>query len=218
MVSADSTRRGTSRAIRAATTLLAIVLLAIGSAVSVASPVVHAAPQPAAVIADPAPDAPPPFTPQRDGVTVQGGWFGPFQLQSLHSSKCLDMANSTADYAGATQFTCMSGRNTQKWWTWQTNSDCCVAIEYLYNAHSGKCIETWSGHQAGVQLEQGPCNWDASERWWRTGGITSGFWILNNEFSGLCMDVGGSATHNGAAIIQWNCMGNAAQRWALQQF
>jgi hypothetical protein len=34
-----------------------------------------------------------------------------------------------------------------------------------------------------------------------------------NVHSGLCLDVNGVSTADGAAVIQWNCSGAANQRW-----
>jgi hypothetical protein len=202
-----------------ATFVATTVFVVVSGVAAVASPVPQASPELPAAAADAMPSvASPSVTPTEDGAAIQGSWSGPFQLQSLHSNKCLDMGNSTANFAGATQWTCQSGRNTQKWWVWETYADCCVTISYLYNAHSGMCLNNWNAHQAGAQLVQGPCQWNETELWLKSGGVTSGFWSFTSQYNGFCMDVGGSSMANGAAIIQWDCKGNAEQKWAEQQY
>ncbi len=197
------------------------VLAAAGALALAYAPVASAEPAPAAppAVETAAQELPPPPPPAPPGaLTAQGEWHGPYHIQALNSSKCLDMNNSTAEGAGAIQYTCQSGRNTQRWWAWDAISDCCVSAQYLYNAHSGMCLESWSGWREGHQLTQGYCNWDETERWWITGGVTSGFWTYKNEFSQKCMDVSNGSTANGAVIWQYTCNGTAAQAWHKQQF
>jgi hypothetical protein len=219
-----SPRRGRLRLAGTTTAFLAAVLAVLFSVVpaSAAPPPASAAPAAAASTAKaPAAGAPKlarPPTPTRHGEGVAGGWYGPYQLQNLNSSMCVDMGNSTANGAGAIQWTCQSGRPTQQWWVWETVTDCCVGIQWLYNWQSGMCLETWSGHQRGIQLVQGPCNWDETELWVVAGGVTSGFDYYSNQFSDLCMDVDGWSTAAGAAMLQWDCHGGANQVFATRQF
>lgn len=149
---------------------------------------------------------------------MAGGWYGPYQLQVLHSGKCLDMGNSTAEWAGATQFTCQPGRNTQKWWVWVVTGDGSVSYQHLYNAHSGKCLSTWSGWQNGAQLGQATCAWGSDQIWIKSGGTTSGFWTYRSEFSQKCMDVLGFNKNNAAPVVQWDCAGGNNQVWANRQY
>ena len=36
-----------------------------------------------------------------------------------------------------------------------------------------------------------------------------------NRYDGLCLDVSGASTANGAPVIQWTCSGNANQQWQI---
>lgn len=162
------------------------------------------------------PDLP---TPTVHGKSVRGGWYGPYHLRNYGSGKCAEIGNeATWDGAPATQYTCMAPWTQQEWWVWETHAEGSLTIQYLYNAHSGKCLETWSGHQVGAQLVQGVCHWDESELWLKSGGVFSGFWSYRNEFSGLCMSVWASSHSNGAALVQNTCGNTANQLWVPEYY
>lgn len=219
MLTATSSRRDRTRSIRAR--MMTILVVAAVAAVSLGVPV-HAAPATqvasTAVPLEGTADAPPvsPPSPTKDGVALQGAWQGPYQLQALHSNACIDMGNATHAGAKAIQWSCQTGRNTQKWWVWVIQGDCCGGYVYLYNAHSGMCLEAWTATKPW-QLEQGNCDWNTTEVWAKSGGVSSGYWSYMNYYSGWCVDVGASRKDNGAPIVQWDCLGGANQVFADRQ-
>ncbi|GAB3937064.1 hypothetical protein GCM10027614_14600 [Micromonospora vulcania] len=44
---------------------------------------------------------------------------------------------------------------------------------------------------------------------------TTGVYDLKARHSGLCLDVNGNSTADGAPLIQWTCTGTTNQRWRL---
>ncbi|MGH3727791.1 MAG: RICIN domain-containing protein [Micromonosporaceae bacterium] len=81
---------------------------------------------------------------------------------------------------------------------------------YLQFRHSGKCAEVpGASKSSGVALDQWTCVSQANEWWYLDYIFTDGngydFFRIRNANSGLCMNVGGGSTANGAHIIQYPC-------------
>jgi hypothetical protein len=75
----------------------------------------------------------------------------------------------------------------------------------LVNDSSGMCADATAWGQPVVQSE---CASTPSQGWYRTSKRTykgTDYWLLKNAGSGLCMNVNGASSSNGAAIIMWRC-------------
>ena len=46
--------------------------------------------------------------------------------------------------------------------------------------------------------------------------MAEGYSRLVSRHSGMCLDVSGASTEDGATIIQWPCHGGANQQWRLE--
>lgn len=153
------------------------------------------------------------------GNTIAGQWYGPYHVQNQNSNLCIDMRYNKTAGALAVQWSCQAGRATQMWWVWYTHVEGSIAIQYMLNHDSGMCLETWNGHQNGIQLTQNVCNWaNSGHLWTKSGGVYGGFWVYSSNFSYKCIDVAGFSRDIGASILQWDCTGNSNQRFAERQF
>ncbi|GAB3834615.1 RICIN domain-containing protein [Kribbella italica] len=159
----------------------------------------------------------PPAPKTKGGASIAGGWYGPYQLQVFYGGNCLDMMGSRASGAIAKLNTCQSGRNTQKWWVWQTEGDGSVSYRYLQNADSGMCLEVRNTVNNGAAY-QGPCNWNSTEIWIKSGGANSGYWNYRNQYSYRCVVTYGFSPYKGADAVQWDCANAANQLWAERQY
>jgi hypothetical protein len=157
-----------------------------------------------------APAVPPPPPPPvgADGKRLPGAWYGPYTYRNFHSGKCLDTYGNSI---GATtmQYDCLGGEVSQAWYEWIYDGDGSVAIFLIGNSETGGCasgIEDKGGviwHQVCAETEP--------QTWVRTVANLNEYW---NQMTGLCMEVGGWSTANGAAVISWDCFGNPNQLWA----
>ncbi len=161
--------------------------------------------------------SPPPAPKTKDGLSIAGGWYGPYQLQVFYGGNCLDMMGSRTSGTIAKLNTCQSGRNTQKWWVWQTEGDGSVSYRYLQNADSGMCLEVRNTVNNGAAY-QGPCNWNSTEIWIKSGGAGSGYWNFRNQYSYRCLVTYGYSPYQGADAVQWDCANAANQVWAERQY
>ncbi|MCA2222529.1 RICIN domain-containing protein [Nonomuraea sp. NEAU-L178] len=80
-----------------------------------------------------------------------------FFLRNNYSKKCIGVASSLKDGAGAIQYTC-NGAVDEKWW---------YKDGAIVNVYSGKCLGVASSRKAGQQLIQWPCYRDARDEKWR---------------------------------------------------
>ena len=159
----------------------------------------------------------PPAPKTKDGMSIAGGWYGPYQLQVFYGGHCLDMMGSRTSGAIAKLNTCQGGRNTQKWWVWQTEGDGSVSYQYLQNADSGMCLEVRNTVNNGAAY-QGPCNWNSTEIWIMAGGANSGYWSFRNQYSYRCLVTYGYSPYRGADAVQYDCANAANQLWAQRQY
>lgn len=156
----------------------------------------------------PAAPAPPPAPIGPDGVRMQGSWSGPYTYRNYHSGKCLDMSG-TAEGAAAVQRQCLAGYTSQAWYEWFYMGDGSIAYFLLSNGFTGQCIT--GIHGRGVALWQQPCYEVEHQTWIRTVANLNQY---TNEMTSLCMEVGGWATHDGAIVMSWDCLGNPNQLWS----
>jgi hypothetical protein len=154
---------------------------------------------------------------------IQGlGWSPtPVWFINLHSSKCLEIQSWFVwNAAPAQQWTCLSGGTNQKWWRYHIEGDGSVSWYYLYNAHSGKCLEVDGPYpHNGARITQWECYWGNAQKWKIYGGVENGgYWLYENEHTHKCLEIGGWRRDDGAPAIQWDCHGGANQRWGTRWF
>jgi hypothetical protein len=98
----------------------------------------------------------------------------------------------------------------------------------LVSTQSGLCLDGTA---------QQPCNGSAAQRWsvtrrdasltldngtrlhdttWKPRAVGLGYYELENETSGQCLDVAGGATAAGAAVSEWTCNDLAPQIWKFE--
>ena len=85
----------------------------------------------------------------------------------------------------------------------------------VVGVQSSKCVGVVdSSRTSNARLEIRTCTGTASERF-RPEAMGSGFFRLRNELSGLCLDVAGQSTSDGAAVIQFDCHTGLNQQWSF---
>jgi alpha-galactosidase len=121
-----------------------------------------------------------------------------FRLRGEASGRCLDV-NLASSTNGSQMiiWDCHTGANQQFTQNGQT-------LQVL-----GKCLEVPTNAAAGARAQIWDCNGGANQRWTFNSNGT-----VSNGQNGLCLDVNGGGTGNGAAVIVWSCHGGANQRWA----
>lgn len=150
---------------------------------------------------------PPPAPRGRDGRQLKGAWWGPYTLRNVHSGKCLDMTGYE-DGDRADQYRCLDGNPSQAWYEWQYMGDGSISFFLLGNSATGKCITGLYGK--GQIVYQQSCYEVSPETWYRTSDNLNQY---VNDDSGMCLEVGGWATNDGADVITWDCLGNPNQLW-----
>ena len=121
-----------------------------------------------------------------------------FRLRGEASGRCLDVnLGSSANGTQMLIWDCHTGANQQ----FTQNGQ---ALQVL-----GKCLETPSNAAAGTRAQIWDCNGGANQRWTFNSNGT-----ISNVQTGLCLDVNGASTANGAGVIVWSCHTGANQRWA----
>ncbi|MEV8099244.1 RICIN domain-containing protein [Kitasatospora sp. NPDC085879] len=143
-------------------------------------------------------------------------------ILNKNSQLCLEIADwSTAWGAPARQWSCGAGGQANQ--QWLVNSGYPSGWFPLVNKNSGLCLEIggWST-EWGAAADQWPCgkdgngNYTQANQLWRLGSIGDPkYTYIINKNSGLCLEVGGWNTGNGATVNQWPC-GNAQanQLWS----
>lgn len=131
-----------------------------------------------------------------------------FRLQNKNSGRCLGVNGaSTAQNALLSQFTCDSGAG--QYWIYDHPDS---GFPRIRNLNSQMCIDIPGGNlNPGVQLQQFPCHTGPNQRfsfslygWW--------FGIVSQR-SGLCLNVSGASTANGAPVVQSACGPADSQLW-----
>lgn len=136
---------------------------------------------------------------------------GPYQLQAVHSGKCVDVAAvSMEDAANIHQWSC-NGKTNQQF----SLRDLGGNLYELKAVHSGKCADVggWSNSDGG-NIIQWPCHGNNNQKWQlieRGNGEVQ----FRSAHSGKCLDVSGISTGDGANIHQWACHSMGNQRFRL---
>ncbi len=88
------------------------------------------------------------------------------------------------------------------------------------NVVTGNVIDdpNWS-QNPGTQIDQWSENDGDNQKWEAvpSTGANAGYDTIVNRDSGLCLDVYGSETTEGAPVIQWTCTGNTNQQWKITE-
>jgi hypothetical protein len=142
-----------------------------------------------------------------------------YQIVSKKSGMCLNVPNgSTGDQIPMQQYPCQAGA-TNELWTIQPTND---AIN-LVNKNSNKCVDVAGGNFNihGV-VDQATCGGKLYQGWrLATPTFVNGAlaYQLIAQHSGLCLDVVGGSTSDGAALQQYPCASPAAtnQLWVLDE-
>ncbi|GII81995.1 lectin [Sphaerisporangium rufum] len=132
------------------------------------------------------------------------------RLVNRRSGKVLDVnGGSTADGAAVIQWA-WTGAANQQWRTTQ-NADGSVR---LTGVGSGKALTSPNSTQ-GTALVQAADTGGAGQRWKLVAAATSGYHRVVNAGNGLCLDVEGGSTADGARVIQWPANGGTNQEWQI---
>jgi len=83
----------------------------------------------------------------------------------------------------------------------------------LVGVQSNKCVGTAST-ASGTRLDLESCTGTANQRF-RPESMGGGFFRMRNELSGLCIDVSGALTTDGAAVIAFACGTQTNQQWSF---
>lgn len=135
---------------------------------------------------------------------------GVFNLQFVHSGKCLDVAGGPS----ATQ----PGTTVIQWHCWNPGNqqfrvrDLGNGEHELRAVHSDQCldIKDWGLHD-GADLLQWHCHGGGNQRF-RLIDQGGGQYQLRNVHSGKCLDVSGGSQADGANVHQWDCHHGNNQR------
>jgi hypothetical protein len=140
-------------------------------------------------------------------VALQSGYV---RLVNRRSGKVLDVTgNGTADGVKVVQWTWSGGANQQ--WQLLSNPDGSVR---LVNRNSGRLLESPSGAGQGTQLDQWQ-DTDSNNQWWKLADTGDGYYQLVNVRTGLCADVDGGSTSDGARVIEWPTNTGTNQQWQI---
>jgi hypothetical protein len=89
----------------------------------------------------------------------------------------------------------------------------------LHVKHSSLCLDTTPNvDPQGAPAIQSACSAAPTGRWTATavhGAATPETYTLIDAASGKCLDVNGESKDDGAAVVQWTCVGSANQQWTL---
>ena len=83
----------------------------------------------------------------------------------------------------------------------------------LVGVQSNKCVGVASTASA-TRLDLETCTGTANQRF-RPESMGGGFFRMRNELSGLCVDVSGASTADGAAVIEFACGTQTNQQWSF---
>jgi lysophospholipase L1-like esterase len=133
---------------------------------------------------------------------------GHYQLLARHSSKALDVAqSSTADGAKIQQWTGHSGANQQ--WSLQSTGD---GYYKLIARHSGKALTL--GSTSSATRQSGYQGYDGQK--WKVEALGNGYYKITSKAGGRALDVDRAYTHDGAIVLVWTYTGAYNQQWRLR--
>lgn len=137
---------------------------------------------------------------------------GPVYIWNQHSAKCMEVYHSgTANGSKVDQYRC-NGTATQKWTLIQFD----IARFNLYNANSGRCLDTTGNHADGVQMVIWSCNSANSNQifYILASGSSYQFTMRPNWNNGKCVEVSHSSQLDAAVVDHYTCNGSQTQLWS----
>jgi len=85
----------------------------------------------------------------------------------------------------------------------------------LFGVQSGRCVQPVNASTASnVRVEISTCTGAAIQRF-HPQATSGGFFLLQNEVTGFCLDVSLRSTFDGATVVQFPCNGGANQQWSF---
>lgn len=81
----------------------------------------------------------------------------------------------------------------------------------LVNGENGQCLR-WQGRLVDAVLDQACDRTDSSYRWGLTAGA-DGLLVIQNQYTGECLDLFGESDVAATPVGTWNCTGKANQKW-----
>jgi poly(3-hydroxybutyrate) depolymerase len=123
---------------------------------------------------------------------------GTFRLRSEPSGRCLDVNQASSANGTQLQIWDCHGNANQQF------SQSGRALTVM-----AKCLDVPTNAGAGTRVQIWDCHGGANQQWNLNSNGT-----ISNVQNGLCLDVNGGSTANGAPVIVWSCHGGANQRWS----
>ncbi|KAI9333927.1 glycosyl hydrolase [Zopfochytrium polystomum] len=154
-------------------------------------------------------------TPVAAGVGSSAAYHS---LRPRHAStKCLDVkGQSTADAAAVDQWACNGGAN-QHFELFALDDSASAYRIVARNSHKCVAPSPAASVAAGSLVVQIPCDdADQNQRWaFVADAANAGYYAVVHAASGLCLDVAGVSTADGANVDVWTCNAGANQQWAI---
>jgi O-glycosyl hydrolase len=145
----------------------------------------------------------------KDAALLQKGHT--YELKGVQSGKALTVADNGTSLVIRTAATDAANAG-QQWQLRKIRGDAGNRLRYVFtNPVEGKRLAVRDGALV-VEADTGPC--DKATQWiMSTTG--DGTWTLVNGATGRLLDVGGQATHDGAAVGLWMPNSGSNQRWRV---
>lgn len=131
------------------------------------------------------------------------------RIRSLHSDRCLDVADESLDeHANVIQWGCTAKHNQR--WRFTEVEPGFFQIKAL---HSSQCLDVASASdEDGANVLQWSCN-GAENQLWQKQIHDDGTFSLVSKATEKCIDVAKWSEENGGNIQQWECTGRENQKW-----
>jgi len=140
---------------------------------------------------------------------LQEALSGTYEIKSVHSNKCVDVAEvSTANGANIHQWDCVGGAN-QKWVITNLGGN----LHKIEAVHSGKAMDADNSGGNGTNVHQWTYGGGANQKWYIEGG--GPYTLKPSHNTGQCLDVQDFSTSNGGNIQTWSCSGNNNQKFDI---
>ncbi len=136
-----------------------------------------------------------------------------YEVQAVHSSKYMEVENSSTSNGANVIQNAYTGNDNQKWLVDTVGSHFTMKAE-----HSGQSLDVSGGSTAnGASIIQWPYSGGNNQKW-IISHVSDGEYKIESVLSGRSVCVGGESTANGANIIQWEYNGNDNFHWTFSDF
>jgi len=134
-----------------------------------------------------------------------------FQVET--SGKCLDKSGTNKEGAQAHAWNC-DGRSANQQYR----------VKYmgksgnftLVNQKSKMCLAIAGGNENGSRVVQWKC-FNKNDHLWRAIDLGNGWFSFKNAYTGRCLDLLGGKKPKGSKFGQWDCNGNANQKFKIKE-